>query len=159
MCTACAKKNNSIGKAMKKRRKTTKRRSRVGAVSMTGTKSGLNIERALTFAVGAVATEYVVNVGLKALNKDGKNELLNSSYVSGVAKIGMGVAGMMYSKNPMLRDAAAGAFAAGGLDLARKVLKVPGMNGIGDVEFYNDDSNVGNTDFYQGDSDVDSDQP
>lgn len=143
----------------KKRKKTTRRRknSRVGATSPREGKQGVNVERALSFALGAVAVEWGVNEGINALTKDGKMKELKNPYVAGGLKMGIGLGGMYYgskNKNSMLRDAGAGAIAAGGLHIARPLLGIPNINGIGEV-WYSDDFNIGEA--YPNDHSIGSD--
>jgi hypothetical protein len=144
MCDKCSKnKQNCVMAGTKRRRKTTKRRkARVGAVAPRSSGNKGLIERALSFGVDAIGAEYGINTLVNTLTKDGtKMKGLNDPYAVGAIKMAVGIAGIMYSKNPMLRDAAAGAVAAGGLDMGRKVMSIPQIKGVsvGAVDWYNSD--------------------
>lgn len=144
-CALCAKKNTNIGSAMKRKRKTTKKRA-VRGVGATSPRQvgGFNLERMLSFGGGAIVAEYGVNTAVNALTKDGKMKGLKSGYAVGGAKILLGVAGIMYSKNPMVRDASAGAIAAGGLDIGRTLMDIPKVvAGVGVGDIYPSDYNIG----------------
>lgn len=155
-CTACAKKTNTIGKAMTKKKTTTKRRrkSRVSGVKA----NTFNVSRLLAAGAGAIATKYAVNTVLNMVTKDGKNPQLKTAYVAGIAEVVIGGAMMYYSDNEMIQDAGFGAVGIGAVELTTKVLAIPSINGMD--EFYNEDYSInGEPDFYDNDSSVDTDQP